>query len=209
MLEQRNMIDQAAGSLGKNRPGFMLDAARDKAAKSAVRSGPFSPQGGQIPRIQRPGGCAAHAQPRDRSPDRGRNALGGRGVNLGAPELLAQYHNLASFSCGEAVLNDWRKGRVFANQFSGPPATSWRLMLNRPWRLIYALAAGTVAHQAAARAIQGNKPDPLPLMVLARMAVGTRAQGIKLAAALRQNAVNRAMTVSQNAALSSLPQPIR
>lgn len=68
----------------------------------------------------------------------------------------------------------------------------------------YSLAAGTVAHQAAARAIQDNKSDPLPVMVLARMAVGTRAQGIKLAAALRQNAVNRAVAVSQNAEVGAL-----
>ncbi|WDN62371.1 hypothetical protein [Xylella fastidiosa] len=42
----------------------------------------------------------------------------------------------------------------------------------------YALAAGAVAHQEATRAIRRNMPDPVPVMVLGRLAVDTRAQGI-------------------------------
>lgn len=47
-------------------------------------------------------------------------------------------------------------------------------------------------------------PDPVPVMVLAHLAVDTRAQGIKLGAALLQNAVNRAVAVSQNAGVQAL-----
>ncbi|KFB69030.1 MAG: hypothetical protein CAPSK01_001221 [Candidatus Accumulibacter vicinus] len=41
-------------------------------------------------------------------------------------------------------------------------------------------------------------------MVLARLAVDRRAQGIKLGAALLQDAVNRAVVVSQNAGVRAL-----
>jgi GNAT superfamily N-acetyltransferase len=47
-------------------------------------------------------------------------------------------------------------------------------------------------------------PDPVPVMVLARLAVDRRAQGLHLGAALLQDAVNRAVAVSQNAGVRAL-----
>jgi GNAT superfamily N-acetyltransferase len=47
-------------------------------------------------------------------------------------------------------------------------------------------------------------PDPIPVMVLARLAVDRRAQGIKLGGALLRDAVIRAVTVSQNTGVRAL-----
>ena len=47
-------------------------------------------------------------------------------------------------------------------------------------------------------------PDPVPVLVLARLAVDHRAQGMKLGAALLQDAVKRAATVSENAGARAL-----
>jgi GNAT superfamily N-acetyltransferase len=47
-------------------------------------------------------------------------------------------------------------------------------------------------------------PDPIPVMVLGRLAVDHRAHGIKLGAALLQDAVNRAVAVSENAGVRAL-----
>lgn len=41
----------------------------------------------------------------------------------------------------------------------------------------YALAAGAVAHRETTRSIRQNMPDPLPVMVLGRLAVDVRVQG--------------------------------
>jgi GNAT superfamily N-acetyltransferase len=68
----------------------------------------------------------------------------------------------------------------------------------------YALAAGAVAHQLATGAVRRNMPDPIPVLILARLAVDHRAQGIKLGAGLLQNAVNRAESVAQNAGVRAL-----
>jgi GNAT superfamily N-acetyltransferase len=68
----------------------------------------------------------------------------------------------------------------------------------------YALAAGAVAHQESNRAIRQNMPDPIPVMVLARLAVDVRAQGMKLGAALLRDAVQRCIQVSQNAGVRAL-----
>ncbi len=102
------------------------------------------------------------------------------------------------------MLDDWLKRRAFANQVSGATRTFVVADAEQTARGYYALAAGAVAHQVATRAIRHNMPDPVPVLVLARLAVDTRAQGIKLGAALLQDAVNRAVAVSQNAGVRAL-----
>ncbi|WP_369403333.1 GNAT family N-acetyltransferase [Serpentinimonas barnesii] len=47
-------------------------------------------------------------------------------------------------------------------------------------------------------------PDPVPVMVLARLAVDHRAQGIKLGAAMLQDAFDRAVSVAHNAGVRAL-----
>jgi predicted GNAT family N-acyltransferase len=47
-------------------------------------------------------------------------------------------------------------------------------------------------------------PDQIPVMVLGRLAVDQRAQGIKLGASLLQDAVSRTVSISQNAGVRAL-----
>lgn len=68
----------------------------------------------------------------------------------------------------------------------------------------YAIAAGAVAHQLATGAVRRNMPDPIPVMVLARLAVDRSAQGSKLGGALLQDAVKRALVVAQNTGVRAL-----
>lgn len=67
-----------------------------------------------------------------------------------------------------------------------------------------AMAAGAVSHQLATSRVRCNMPDPVPVMVLARLAVDQRAQGIHLRASLLQDAVGRAHAVSQHAGVRAL-----
>jgi GNAT superfamily N-acetyltransferase len=68
----------------------------------------------------------------------------------------------------------------------------------------YAMAAGAVSHRPATSSVRRNMPDPVPVMVLARLALDRREQGRDLGAALLQDAVNRAVAVSQNAGVRAL-----
>lgn len=68
----------------------------------------------------------------------------------------------------------------------------------------YAMAAGAVSHQAATSSMRRNMSDPILVMVLARLAVDHRAQGIKLGASLLRDAVGHAVRVSQNAGVRAL-----
>lgn len=125
-------------------------------------------------------------------------------MNLNNPVLLTQDHQVNSFSCSESVLDDWLKRRPLANNISGASRTF--VVADDDFQVMgyYALAAGAVTHQEATRSIRQNMPDPIPVMVLARLAVDVRAQGMKLGAALLRDAVERCVLVSQNAGVRAL-----
>jgi GNAT superfamily N-acetyltransferase len=90
------------------------------------------------------------------------------------------------------------------NQLSGASRTF--VVVDQDSRIhgYYAMAAGAVSHHMATSTVRRNMPDPVPVMVLARLAVDRRAQGIKLGASLLQDAVKRAVMVSQNAGVRAL-----
>jgi GNAT superfamily N-acetyltransferase len=117
---------------------------------------------------------------------------------------LAASHRLDDFECGEAVLDSWLKRRALANQSSGASRTFVVTDEGGHVRGYYALAAGAVSHHLATSNVRRNMPDPVPVMVLARLAVDRRAQGLHLGAALLQDAVKRTVAVSQNAGIRAL-----
>lgn len=120
------------------------------------------------------------------------------------PQPLATLHLVDRFACGEATLDQWLKRRAMANQLSGASRTFVVVDQSGQVYGYYAMAAGAISHQVATNRVRRNMPDPVPVMVLARLAVDHRAQGRKLGAALLQDAVNRAITVSQNAGVRAL-----
>jgi len=125
-------------------------------------------------------------------------------MNLIAPQPLAGHHHIDGFSCGEASLDDWLKRRAFVNQSSGASRTF--VVVNDQVQVMgyYALAVGAVAHKDATRSVRQNMPDPVPVMVLARLAVDVRGQGMKLGAAMLRDALERALAVSHNAGVSAI-----
>ncbi|MEY3579327.1 MAG: hypothetical protein RI984_431 [Pseudomonadota bacterium] len=123
---------------------------------------------------------------------------------ISAPQPLTSGHLLDKFNCGEPVLDEWLKRRAMSNQLSGASRTFVVLDQDSLVCGYYAMAAGAVAHQMATSSVRRNMPDPVPVMVLARLAVDLRAQGIKLGASLLQDAVNRAVMVAENAGVRAL-----
>ena len=123
---------------------------------------------------------------------------------LSAPQPLSSQHRLDEFECGEDVLDEWLKRRAKINQLSGASRTFVVSDADQRVYGYYAMAAGAVSHQLATSSVRRNMPDPVPVMVLARLGVDTRAQGIKLGGALLQDAVSRAIAVSNNAGIRAI-----
>src|SRR5574343_698840 len=125
-------------------------------------------------------------------------------MKLNAPIALSSVHQIDTFACGESVLDEWLKRRALINQASGASRTF--VVTDEAQQVMgyYALAAGAVAHQEATRWIRQNMPDPVPVMVLARPAIDVKAQGMKLGAALLQDALQRCVQVSQNTGVRAM-----
>jgi len=118
---------------------------------------------------------------------------------LSAPQPLSAEHRVEGFACGESSLDEWLRRRALPNQTTGASRTF--VVTDESNRVVayYAMATGAVTHQEASGRIRRNMPDPVPVMVLARLAVDQRYQGHKLGAAMLQDAVQRTLAVSQSA----------
>jgi GNAT superfamily N-acetyltransferase len=110
-------------------------------------------------------------------------------VPLSAPEPLADAHDLAEFSCGLASLDDWLKRRARGNQASGATRT-FVVVEGRRVIAYYAVASGAVSLGALGR-FRRNMPDPIPVALLARLAIDRAWQGHGLGRALFRDCAAR------------------
>lgn len=125
-------------------------------------------------------------------------------MQLTAPEPLNSGHLIDAFDGGGSVLDEWLRKRALGNQASGASRTF--VVTDPSGRVMgyYALAAGAVAHETATSSVRRNMPDPVPVLVLGRLAVDRLAQGMHVGAALLQDAVRRAVGVSADAGIRAL-----
>ncbi len=109
---------------------------------------------------------------------------------LCAPEPLNEDHLVDAFASGAATLDAWLKRKARANQASGASRT---YVLCRGRRVVgfYALAAGSVSHDLSLRKLRQNMPDPVPVVVLGRLAIDASEQGNGLGRAILRDAVLR------------------
>ena len=112
------------------------------------------------------------------------------------PEPLDRSHDLSSFSSGTATLDDWLRRRALANQESG--ATRTFVVCTEKSRVVayYALASGGVAAVHATGRFRRNMPDPIPVAILARLAIDLSCQRQGLGTALVQDAARRVMNAA-------------
>jgi len=122
---------------------------------------------------------------------------------ISAPEPLGAKHELAAFRCGVPSLDDWLRRRALANQESGASRT---YVIAENARVIgyYALATGAVATAEATGKVRRNMPDPIPVMVLARLAVDQTWQGRGLGLDLLRDAVLRTLQAADIAGIRAL-----
>jgi GNAT superfamily N-acetyltransferase len=111
-------------------------------------------------------------------------------VALSPPELLADQHDLENFASGEGSLDEWLRRRARANQLSGASRT---YVLSEGDRVVgyYALASGAVATDVVPGRFRRNMPDPIPIVILGRLAVDRSWQGRGLGRGLFRDAAQR------------------
>jgi GNAT superfamily N-acetyltransferase len=109
---------------------------------------------------------------------------------LAPPEPLAEHHEIGAFTSGEASLDDWLRRRARPNQISGATRT-YVVCVERRIVAYYALASGAVTVERASGRFRRNMPNPIPIAVLARLAVDREWQGRGLGRALFRDAARR------------------
>jgi GNAT superfamily N-acetyltransferase len=119
------------------------------------------------------------------------------------PEHLEAHHDSTAFDCGEPELYDWLRLQAFKNEASGASRT---YVICAEGRIVgyYALATGAVTRAAATGKVRRQMPDPIPVMILARLAVDTRYQGQGLGYGLLRDALLRTLQVAAQAGIRAV-----
>jgi GNAT superfamily N-acetyltransferase len=120
-----------------------------------------------------------------------------------APISLTDNHRLDSFRCVEPSLETWLKQRARKNQLDGASRTfvvcEGDLVIG-----YYCLSAGSVARDSAAGNVRRNMPDPIPVVVLGRLAVHADWAGQGVGRGLLRDAVLRTSGVAKEIGVRAL-----
>ena len=126
--------------------------------------------------------------------------------NRGLPriEKIDATHDVASFACGKAPLDHFLKRFALANQ-NADGARTWVACRGLTVIAYYSLAAGAAEHaDAPRRVVKGLARHPVPVMVLARLAVNRTEQGRGVGKALVKDALLRTAAVANIAGIRAL-----
>jgi GNAT superfamily N-acetyltransferase len=129
--------------------------------------------------------------------------MSGAAEQIGAPGHLTKAHGVSAFDCGVADLHDWLKQRALSNEESGASRT---YVVCAAGRVVgyYALASGSVAVVNAPGRVRRNMPNPLPVMILGRLAVDQSWHGRNVGRSLLRDAVLRTLQAAEISGIRAL-----
>ena len=109
---------------------------------------------------------------------------------LGPVEALSDTHQLDRFDSGVPELDQWlrRSSRVAA---AAGTAATYVVCRGQTAVGFYALAMSSVGHQGAPSRLRRGMPDPVPVVLVARLAVDRSEQGQQLGGHLLVDALRR------------------
>lgn len=115
---------------------------------------------------------------------------------ISAPQQLNADHTLTGFCCDYLALDDW----LIRKAFKSKDKASQTFVVTDGTRVIgyYCLAAGSVMRKAVPGSLRRNMPDPIPVIVLGRLAVDNEFKGQNVGRGLLQDALLRANNVQQS-----------
>jgi len=124
-------------------------------------------------------------------------------MTLSAPEPLTDLHDTATFSCGLETLDDWLRRRALRNQATGASRTFVACVGTRVVAF-YSLASSAVTVTEAPGRFRRNMPDPIPVVLLGRLAVDLSFQGKGIARGLVRDAGLRIIQAADSIGIRGL-----
>ena len=125
-------------------------------------------------------------------------------MSLHGPEPLGPQHRLEGFDCGKPALNDWLLRHARQAQGSGSAKT---FVVVDDARVVgyFSLTVGQIdTLDAPERIRKGMGQYPLPVVILARLAVSTTDQGRGIGVGLLQDAIRRTMLIAEHAGIRAM-----
>lgn len=121
-----------------------------------------------------------------------------------APEPLGPHHKLEGFDCGKPSLNDWLLRHARQAQGSGSAKT---FVVAEDERVAgyFSLTVGQVDTLAAPERLRkGMGQYPIPVVILARLAVDRRDRGRGLGVGMLKDAIRRTLLIAEQAGIRAL-----
>ena len=122
----------------------------------------------------------------------------------GAPQALNAKHQLGDFDCGKPALNDWLIRHAMQAQSSGSARTC---VVVEGARVVgyFSLAVGQAdAMEVPDRIRKGMGSYPIPVVILARLAVSLQDQGKGIGVGMLQEAIRRTIGIADQAGVRAL-----
>ena len=124
-------------------------------------------------------------------------------MTVSAPAPLTEQHDIKNFHSGVDSLDTWLKRRALKNQATGASRTFVACEGSRVLAY-YALASSAAAVDAASGRFRRNMPDPIPVVVLGRLAVDRNFHGKGFGRALVRDAGYRVVQAADTIGIRGL-----
>lgn len=125
-------------------------------------------------------------------------------MSLSGPEPLGPVHRLEGFDCGKPTLNDWLVRHARPTQSSGSAKT---FVVSEDGRVAgyFSLTVGQIdTLDAPDRIRKGMGQSPIPVVILARLAVCLQDQGRGIGIGLLQDAIRRTLMIAEQARIRAM-----
>lgn len=112
------------------------------------------------------------------------------------PQPLGPDHIVHAFDCGEESLNQWLWRH--ARRSDGRSSRTFVVCVGQHVIGYYALSTGSVTQSGVPGRIRRNMPDPIPVVVLGRLAIDLKHQGSGIGTGLLRDALLRSFAAAES-----------
>lgn len=119
-------------------------------------------------------------------------------MSFRSPRPLLPTDDVSTFDCGAASLNDWLRTRALKNETTGASRTF--VSIDSKTDAVagyYCLSASSLLLEDAPGGVRRNMPDPIPVILIGRLAVDEAVKGKGIGASLFQHAVVKGLEASR------------
>lgn len=121
---------------------------------------------------------------------------------LSAPQPLRDTHDVSTFDCGQQPLDEWL--RLRARRGEGRFSRTYVACQEAKVIAYYALAVGSVERAMAPGKLRRNAPDPVPIAIIARLAVDRHYGRRGLGASLLADAFRRILAAADHVGIAAV-----